>query len=309
MSLSYVTVDVFTTSKFAGNQLAIVHLSASTHLSQEQKQAIAKEFNYQETVFIHDGNVEETAKNRSWTIDIFTTSSEIPFAGHPTIGTACYLLGSLEGSAGEGDVVHGTLIEKAGKVPLEYNRTTHRVSASIPHNVRVHSQNCSLEELGELEPQLKKHLKASPVVSIVKGMTFVLIELESTDVLGEVAVPYRGVKVDMDEGWEGGVVALYFYVRLEDEGDGITRLRTRMVEGSFVGEDAATGSAACDLCSYLSMQSGNSGEVNKFEITQGVEMGRRSDIELKVTLDEGKKVKEVRLGGSAVKVTEGKLFL
>jgi PhzF family phenazine biosynthesis protein len=81
--LDFAIVDVFTDKRYKGNPLAVVRVPASSNLTQEQKQNIAREFNLSETTFLH-----EPAGNESgvWTVDIFTINEELPFAGHPTIG-------------------------------------------------------------------------------------------------------------------------------------------------------------------------------------------------------------------------------
>jgi PhzF family phenazine biosynthesis protein len=84
--LSYVTLDVFTQTSYAGNPLAIVKVPSNQSLTQEQKQLIAREFNFSETVILH----ENEAASYEHTIDIFMTNAEIPFAGHPTIGAAAF---------------------------------------------------------------------------------------------------------------------------------------------------------------------------------------------------------------------------
>jgi len=306
MSLSYTTVDVFTTSKFAGNQLAIVHLPTSVTLTQEQKQDIANEFNLSETVFVHPPRSGD--EPNSWTIDIFTIGSELPLAGHPVIGTACHLLGSLPGDAS--GIVKGSFTTKGGHVGLEYDPRTKRVFASLPHNVHVHAAKYGCDELAKHQPQLQRYLKASPVVSIVKGMTFVLVELESLAALAAVAKLSEQLIVKRDEGWDEGLVGSFFYTFTEgvDAGSGSLKLRTRMMQAD-VGEDPATGSASCALASYLALKHGRAGQLIDFELTQGVEMGRKSDVSVQVQLGPDKELKEVRLGGSAVAVMEGKLFV
>lgn len=301
MSLSFATVDVFTTTKFAGNPLAIVDLPSSSALTQAQKQAIAKEFNLSETVFVHPAFVNPIG-GTTWRIDIFTPAAELPFAGHPVIGTACHLLSKFRGG-----VTTGSFETKAGPIALEYSNATHRASAVIPHDVHVHAAQCSGTELARLQPGLGKYPQGSPVVSIVKGMTFALVDVESLEGLAAVSTTSHKLDVERDEGWTEGFVGSYFFARLPEEGAGVTKLRTRMIDRS-VGEDPATGSAASALCSWFAMQNGSTGD-NRFEITQGVEMGRKSDIEVQVKLNAERKVEEVRLGGAAVMVMEGKLIV
>ena len=306
MSLSYTTVDVFTTSKFAGNPLAIVHVPSSVILTQEKKQDIANEFNLSETVFVHEPRPGD--EPNSWTIDIFTIGSELPLAGHPVIGTACHLLGSLAGDAS--CIVKSAFTTKGGHVGLEYDARTQRAFASLPHNVRVHAARYSAAALAKHQPQLPAPLPPAPVVSIVKGMTFVLVELPSLAALAAVAKLSEQTVARRDEGWDVGLVGAFFYT-FTDAGDvasGSVKLRTRMMQAD-VGEDPATGSASCALASYLALEHGRAGQRVDFELTQGVEMGRKSDVLVQVQLGPDKELKEVRLGGGAVTIMEGKLFI
>lgn len=176
MSVKYSVVDVFTKERYTGNQLAIVEIPPSG-LTQEQKQAIANEFHYSETTFVHP---RETENSNTYKVDIFTVDQELPFAGHPIIGTAFYLLNTV---AGNGSVTSGSFNLKAGRVKLEYDSTTQIAKAEIPHNIHVHKALCDSDALTELQPKLGRVPAQSPVVSIVTGMTFVLAELDSQDTL------------------------------------------------------------------------------------------------------------------------------
>jgi PhzF family phenazine biosynthesis protein len=134
--LEFVTLDVFTSQPYQGNPLAIVRIPHGTEVSQEQKQAIAREFNLSETTFLHEN--ADGANDNVWTVDIFMVSQELPFAGHPTIGTACYVLSR---TAQEQDI-HEGIIEasfklKAGPVKLQYDVVKGTARASIPHDVSV----------------------------------------------------------------------------------------------------------------------------------------------------------------------------
>jgi len=310
MSLSYVTVDVFTTTKFAGNPLAIIHLPPAVTLTQAQKQQIAKEFNYAETVFVYPPD-PDSSNHPTWLVNIFTTTAELPFAGHPVIGTACTLLSSKA-------LTQGTLLTKAGPISLTYNAQTRRAQASIPHDIHIHAASLSDRALATLQPTLSRYPQTSPLVSIVRGMTFVLVGLDSESELARVHTTGSDAAVARDEGWDEGFVGMYFYVCLpvaaagDGDGGGVRRIRTRMIQ-SDVGECPATGSAACALAAYLAMR--EPGGVVEFDIVQGVEMGRRSDISVQVRLGpvlgqmEKRKVEEIRLGGSSVQVMEGSLRL
>lgn len=151
-----------------------------------------------------------------------------------------------------------------------------------------------------------------PIVSIVDGMNFVLVDFPRLDdYLEKVRSDQREIDptvTRLDQGWSSAIIAPYYYVLLGDEGDDITRIRTRMIMDP-VDEDPATGSAAAALASYLSLQKGEAGKTYSYEINQGVEMGRSSQIGVKVALDDsGRSVKQVFLSGTAVAVMQGTVF-
>lgn len=302
-SLEYTTLDVFTTTKFAGNPLAVVTLPTNTNtntaLTQAQKQTIAAEFNYSETTFLHPCG-DPGAEVPEWRLDIFTVKEELPFAGHPVIGTACYILQNTGKAKGNFRV-------KAGVVELEYADGV--AKASIPHHTHVHSTtNLNAAKMLEWQPGLTpfytgREMKLA-VVSPVRGMNFSMVELASLEELAAVRVPGGGLEYSLDAGWEGPRFNKFF-VRMPDRGDGVVRLRTRMVEGGF--EDPATGSACCGLAAYLVLREGVVDGRVRFEITQAVEMGRMSEIGVEVGV-EGGVIKTVVLSGRAVRVMEGKVF-
>ncbi|KAI8632484.1 hypothetical protein F5Y19DRAFT_365676 [Xylariaceae sp. FL1651] len=337
MDLPFATLDVFTTTQLEGNPLAVVRVPASLRdrLPQSMKQKIAKEFNLSETVFLHDET--DTSGSDARDVDIFTVEREIPFAGHPTIGTAVFVRYHLEGA----EAVR-SLVTKAGPIGIESSSSssssssvpsgaqTQGIRAKIPHNVHLHSQTLRdvLPASGadavapglHPNPAIREAELDAPVFSVVKGMTFVLVPLPNLDLLGEVKI----LRLDfdalpaplLDEGWREGLVMRYYYVDVEGEAgaeNDVRYLRTRMVELGF--EDPATGSAATALGSYLTLAQEKKGR--KFQLTQGVEMGRKSVISVETTTTtttgehqgEGGEVKlgELWLGGTAVIVMQGTL--
>ncbi|KAM0480948.1 hypothetical protein ACHAPX_003839 [Trichoderma viride] len=304
MELPYVTLDVFTRTRFAGNPLAVVTIPASgPPPTQAQKQSIAREFNFSETIFIHD--VADPATNTSRTIDIFLTTAEIPFAGHPTIGGAITLL-----SQGVTQIV-----TKAGPIPVTPTGPD-SVSIGVPHNVHLHA--ASLASYPGLEPAV--HLQrneairqlelAAPVFSLVKGMTFVPIKLSSLELLAAVNVSSMEFKAAgfLDADWQQGFVGRFYHVitgtSTTDDGVPVIQLRTRMMAHDL--EDPATGSASCCLAAYMSIHGRDKQTTQKrrYEFTQGVEMGRESFIVVDVGLKDGA-LDTVTLAGSAVQVMRG----
>jgi PhzF family phenazine biosynthesis protein len=234
------------------------------------------------------------------------TDAELPFAGHPTIGTACYALGTL---APKG-VAKGRLNIPAGTVEATFANGV--AKAAIPHNVHLHSEGAfSANMLEALQPSLRGAggaVLGIDVMSPVRGMNFVCVELESLEVLALVGCTGSRPAAKLDGEWDVGFVGALFYVKTGEEegkdGSKVVRVRTRMIEGIL--EDPATGSAACALGALLSLRAKEKKVI--YEITQGVEMGRRSDIGMAVTLNGGLDgVETLELSGSSVKVMEGKV--
>ncbi|KAL2155722.1 hypothetical protein VTH82DRAFT_464 [Thermothelomyces myriococcoides] len=347
LKLDFVTVDVFTDTRFTGNPLAVVFVPASlrARVDQSTKQRIAREFNLSETVFLHTLDDEPNRTVTTREIDIFTVESELPFAGHPTIGSAYLVLHHLGWSHVD------TLQTKAGPIRIEslqgHGQGQGRVRAMIPHAVHIHRQTLggildspssgspagtaaaaadAIRQGLSTDPDIRAAELAGPVVSIVRGMSFVLVRLPSLEHLGRVTpasrIDFAKVAPELlDQGeWHDGFVSRYYYVPLgrgADEGaiaddGGSSRsweIRARMVELGF--EDPATGSAACTLASYLALKNEAVGGA-RFEITQGVEMGRRSDIVVDAVASRDEesaeiRVKELFLGGTAVVVMNGSI--
>jgi PhzF family phenazine biosynthesis protein len=305
LELEFVTLDVFTQTKYEGNPLGIVNIPKTVTVSQEQKQAIAREFNLSETTFVHEPKSDELA----WTVDIFMTTKELPFAGHPTIGSACYVLGNTAQARGLSDgVIEAKFNIKAGPVGLQYDVQKKSARAAIPHDFHIHGRKFSKGEVLGLQPGLANYKlhEEYPIVSVVKGMAFVLIELENEDALAKVSTTAESITVDgLDAGWDKTFVGTYYFVRVQGKDEKTKVLRTRMIEGSL--EDPATGSAASDLAGYLSLVEGKPKETIEYAIIQGVEMGRRSEIGVEVQRADGEGIANVYLKGSAIQVMEGRL--
>jgi PhzF family phenazine biosynthesis protein len=306
-TLSYNTSDVFTHTPFTGNQLAILHVPHDFTLTQEEKQKIAIEFNYSESVFLHHPSPH--AAPATYVVEIFTPESEIPFAGHPTIGTASYIFENLETQRDEISIVL-----KAGNVKATFHRKTARAAAEIPHDFRQHKARLPWHRVLASQPKLASDAftnVAIPVVSVVKGVSFGLIDLsQQPALLDNVVVTNNDIphKEDLDDGWDHGLIADLFYIKKPDSGDGVIRVQQRMIGIGL--EDAATGAASAALSAYLALLDGGSGQTYVFELEQGVQMGRRSIIGCEVMLNlDGKSIKSIILSGQAKAVMKGELTI
>ena len=310
MFLNYALVDVFTTTRFLGNPLAIVRVPASylASLSQETKQKIAIEFNLSETIFLHESAEEwqdqPLRSSETLAIDTFTPKCEIPFAGHPTIGTAAYIF--QQHNTGPAAVASlKFLATKAGHISVSQDAKDGLISARIPFDYHLHQTRIPSPSV-----TLSGSSSTSPAVSIVKGLSFVLAELCDLEALGSVSAGLLADCVNpqnLDEGWCTGLIGTKYFVDLGKDDQGCRQLRTRM----FVSwEDPGTGSASSALSCFLALgeaKEKGSGPFH-YHIIQGVEMGRRNDIHVRVSRSEdGEQISEVLLQGNSVLVGEGRI--
>ncbi|KFY78341.1 hypothetical protein V499_02484 [Pseudogymnoascus sp. VKM F-103] len=315
--LHYVTLDVFTTNRFTGNPLGVVRLPSGQSLTQVQKQEIAREFNYSETIFIHE--TEDTAAEHR--IDIFMTDTELPFAGHPTIGAAWFLATSQQSN--NDSRINGTIITKAGPIPYEFDTELEVASIDVPHDIHVHKHQVSREEAAEAgipASVAQRILGPSSVVSIVKGVTFVMVELPSNDILSTVTgsiIPNK-LRGGLDHPWfNGNLLGTWYFVNNGRREDGTVQISSRMIMHDGALEDPATGSAASAFSVYWAKRvwadredDASDSFVTLFDIEQGADMGRPSKIQTKIVLDpKTADVRRVVLGGSAVQIMEGHLVI
>ncbi|KAJ7182829.1 hypothetical protein C8R43DRAFT_911397 [Mycena crocata] len=294
--LRFTKLDVFTSIPFVGNPLAIVHVPSAVSLSQTEKQLVAREFNLSETVFHYEQDASDTAF--PVVIDIFTTTEELPFAGHPTVGSGFFLLSRAP------QLATVTLRTKAGDIPV-VRGAKGNVRLQVPIDFKVHS-SLSIVSVKSAQPHLTDadYVNGSSGVeacaSIVKGMTFLLLELASVDALTRLQpYPTRLMIPDMATvcgEWGVGFAGLYAF---HERADGV--VQTRMFDGPV--EDPATGSAASTLCGWLGQRRGHG--VHTIDIEQGIEMGRKSEIRVVVDVAADSVIKSIALEGAAVQVMEG----
>ena len=295
-ALEFVTLDVFTSQPFGGNPLAIV--ADGRGLDTAAMQAIATEFNLSETVFMLP---PPTGSEAIATVRIFTPVAELPFAGHPNVGAA-YFVASNGGIFGRGAGDGFIFDEKAGPVEcfVEHSGEKLQTSIAAPQPLSVGDEidvetvaACASLEPGSVETE------AHPPAYVSVGLPFVTAELASLDELAR-ARPNAGAFTQAQEHHRpaNGFFSLHLYVR--DPSDP-SSIRTRMFAPlSNIPEDPATGSAAAALAALLATFDGPDHE-QRYDIVQGVEMGRRSDIV--ATVSGGR----VRVGGPCVPMQRGVL--
>jgi trans-2,3-dihydro-3-hydroxyanthranilate isomerase len=299
MRYRYFTCDVFTDTRFGGNQLAV--LPEAEGLSGEQMQQIAREFNYSESTFVLP---PETGHDRR--VRIFTPSRELPFAGHPNVGTA-FVLASMGAFGSFDEAVTVAFEEGAGVVPVAIERREEgriRCELKAPQSLSLGAA-VPVEDAAaavSLAPGDILTTAHAPQVASV-GLPFVIVELTEADALGRARPDLAGIERLPAGGADTGDAPPYVYVyaRSSDEFD----IRARMfapMDG--IPEDPATGSANCALAGLLAhLDAAPDGDFT-WRIAQGVEMGRPSVLEARAEKRRGE-VTGVWIGGESVMVSEG----
>jgi trans-2,3-dihydro-3-hydroxyanthranilate isomerase len=290
----YFICDVFSDRPFCGNQLAV--LPEAGGLSDLQMQGIAREFNFSETTFVFPAAADNTRKLR-----IFTPTKELPFAGHPNIGTAHVL--AVDGAFGDFESTKTVTFEEgAGAVRISIHRREHEslwCELEAPQGLTLGGQISPqrLASILSLEPGdivTDAHL---PMVASV-GLPFLVAEIKDRSALARARVELTELR---KLAAEGICHDLHIYVRSADEFD----IRARMfapLDG--VPEDPATGSANCALAGLLSaLQPEEDGNFS-WRIAQGVEMGRPSILDTRTEKRNGS-VAGCWIGGVSVLVSEG----
>ena len=300
MPYRYVTADVFTNEIFGGNPLAV--FPDGSGLSTAQMQAVAQEFNLSETVFVFPPeSPEHTRKLR-----IFTPGAEIPFAGHPTVGTAFVLasIGDIEVAENE---THIVFEEGVGPIPVTiYAKGDRPLSATLsaakmpevgpnPPSRQTLARMISLD-VGDIaddpfEPQ-----------AVSCGTPFLFVRLAGRDALRRATLDTMTWKEHLAEHWAPNV----FVFCDEPEREG-SDLRARMFAPGFgIPEDPATGSAATALGGYLAARDATESGTLRWTVEQGFEMGRPSILEIEADKEAGEVV-AIRVSGASVLVGRGEM--
>ena len=301
-TLSFTTVDVFTANRFEGNPLAVV--MGAEQLSSETMQKIAAEFKYSEITFV----LPPRDPANSAHVRIFTPTMEVPFAGHPNVGTA-YVLGQQSEIFGKpvGDTLR--FEEKAGLVEVTLRRTEGRVTAATiraPKPLHVGpdvSEETIARCIGIDSRRIVKTTHRPVFVSV--GLTFAVAEVDGLETLGAARPNLTYFQDAVSANAEGNHdFSLFVYVRSPETP---WNIRARMFAPlDNVPEDPATGSASAALAAYLVSLAPEQAINQRVTIEQGVEMGRRSIIEVDVVKKDGR-VTDVTISGACVSVMRGEI--
>jgi trans-2,3-dihydro-3-hydroxyanthranilate isomerase len=299
MRAKFHTLDVFTDRVFGGNPLAVFPDAGG--IPPEAMQAVARELNLSETVFVTG------AEGMSFAVRIFNPAYEMPFAGHPTVGTAFLL--TLLGRAPAGErLARLVLREQVGPVPVEVRvedgRPTYATFAAprVPEAGAPPPAPAVLAEVLSIdEADLGGSLPAS---NYSAGVPFLFVSVRDRDALARARVDVGAWERHLSQAW-----APHLYVMTDDAGEEGVTLRTRMFAPSMgIPEDPATGGAATALAGLLAARDATADGTYCWKVVQGVEMGRPSRIMVEADVRD-RRVAQVRVGGAAVLVSEGEMII
>ena len=303
MRYPFWTLDVFTDRAFQGNPLAVV--ADATGLSTEQMQRIAREFNISETTFV----LPPESQDHTFRLRIFTPACELPFAGHPTVGSA-FALAAAGRVPLKGDSARVIFGENVGPVPVDIRGVDGRptfsqlTAARLPEWGPAPPPSEALAAMLGLDPSDVLDDERDEPQSLSCGTPFLFVPLKSIDAVRRARVSWEWWNQTLNSYWTQEV----FLFSYETEGQGAA-LHARMFAPVLgIGEDPATGSAAAALAGYLARRERLTSGSARWIIEQGFEMGRPSRIELEADAANGK-LTAVRVGGQSVVVSEGHLHV
>lgn len=288
--LPFVNIDVFTSRALEGNQLAV--FTDGSGLTSEQMQTIARETNYSETTFVIPRSFEET-KEKGNRVRIFTVHEELPFAGHPTLGTAWV----LRGIGGADEIV---LDLNVGKVPVRFSTEEGQPFGEMRQRNPEFGQIHAREDLARaLRINMDDIADDVPIHTVSTGMAFVIVPIRKLQTLQKLSFNYS-YAVEYLAKTDGKF--LYFVSR--ETVDPKARLHARMI--FYNGEDPATGSAAGCTAAWMAMH-GVAKSDERVLIEQGIETKRPSQLFVRAE-KKSDSVVNVRVGGRAVEVARGELY-
>ena len=305
MRYRYHTLDVFTDRLFGGNPLAVFPQAAG--LTSTLMAAIARELNLSETVFMFPAETAEGTRK----LRIFTPGSELPFAGHPTLGAA-HLLAAL------GDVVLAGTGESTARIVFEEGVGPIEVTVRGEHGVPVFSQLVAAvrPEVGPRPPSRERlarilGLEIGDILTgewapaaVSCGVPFLFVPLASRRAVARARLDHGGWVQDLSTYWAPHI----FLFAREGELPG-SDLHARMFGPAMgISEDPATGAAASALGGYLASRSPQRDGTLRWTLEQGFEMGRRSLLYIEADVAD-RQVQAIRVGGRSVIVGEGAIVL
>ena len=293
--MQFYIVDVFAEKKYAGNQLAVVRGAES--LSTDEMQTIALEMNYSETTFI----LRDESRDGGYDVRIFTPVHEVPFAGHPTLGTAFVIQQEIMGEP----VEQITLNLKVGQIPVSISYRDDQPSELWMHQ-RPPSFGPTFEPealAAALNLEINDFDTRFPIQDVSTGLPFVLVPLQSLSAIKRCRVNQEKFDHFIKNSERAKAVFIFCPEPYSAEND----LNARMFAPHFnVNEDPATGSANGCLAGYLVKHRYFGSDRIDVRVEQGYEINRPSLLKLRAQ-PKGDDI-DVFVGGQVVKLAEGRLI-
>jgi trans-2,3-dihydro-3-hydroxyanthranilate isomerase len=287
-------VDVFAEQKYAGNQLAVFRNAAG--LSSDTMQKLAQEMGFSETTFI----LSDTARDGGYDVRIFTPAAEVPFAGHPTLGTAYIIRREIV----QKPVPRVTLNLKVGQIPVAFERQAEGEDIVwMTPKEAVFGDTFEPREITPLLTVREEDIdRAFPIQSVSTGLPFVLLPLRSLD-----AVQRTRVIRDKWLDWVKDREAKMLFVFCRETVNRAHHVHARTFADYYgIAEDPATGSANSCFAAYLVRHRYFDTDQIDVRVEQGYEIGRPSLIYLKAQ-DRGGTI-QVEVGGKVIPVAQGRLL-
>jgi trans-2,3-dihydro-3-hydroxyanthranilate isomerase len=299
MRYEYWTADVFTDRVFGGNPLAVIPDAGG--LKPDQMQLVAREFNLSETSFV----LPPESGDHTFRVRIFTPARELPFAGHPTVGTACVLAaaGRVKMNGGEGNVVLG---EDVGAVPVSIRGGGEKpyfaqlTAAKLPQWGPSPPPSEMLAAMLSLDPTEVLDDDRDEPQAISCGVPFMFVPLASLEAVRRARLNWEWWNQYLASHWAPQV----FLFAFQAETRGVAAHARMFSPWAGVDEDPATGSAAAAFAGYLVRRERPADGTARWMVEQGFEMGRPSFIQVEADVIDGNP-KAVRVGGQTVLVARG----
>ena len=280
--MKFYIVDCFAQTRYQGNQLAVFVPEES--ISSQEMQKIANEMGFSETSFI----LSEKKENGGYDVRIFTPAVEVPFAGHPTLGTAYVIERFLEHEA----VREVRLNLKVGQIPVYLGQEGLTMSQNQPKFGAVIEKKAAAAAVSIAPEDIRDDY---PVQWVSTGLEAVIVPLKSLDALVRCHVDYDRLSQFHRDYYKCNILLFV------PHGDGL-RVRVFMDDPGFL-EDAATGSANGNLAAYLLHHNFFGTRNFSCQVSQGSEMGRPSALKLKARITE--EGYQILIGGEVCLVAEG----
>jgi len=292
MKYTFYIVDVFSSTPFGGNQLAVLPDAAA--ISTEGMQKIAREFNFGETAFVLPQNDPNTYRVR-----IFSPRTELDFAGHPSVGTACALV--MKEPVRLSDPLRLVLEENVGPVAVDVAKRNGGFHGTLTLSGKIEAPTgapsaADLAAVLSIEPA-----EVSQVFFAGVGVPLCFAQLESNEAVDRATLNRSAWAAALSRAWSPHI--FFFAGQLQDGG----KLYARMWAPALgVDEDAATGSACAALVGVMASKPDFGGTAYRLSIEQGVSIGRRSEIEAEARKSDGV-VTSVSVGGATAYVASGEI--